>query len=148
MATSNLLNFLRQTEEYTEEQRETYEYQNTLNRLLNEEFPNAFYSICLSAEELLRLDEPMTDKKKIKLIDTNINPFNIYYSQLPLEQIQKMKKAIYVYQKDNQPITLRQVLDTMRTHRHFKGFKGEDDHIFLEGIIQISPDTYELWFGS
>lgn len=149
MATqSNLLNFLRETENYTEEQQETEEYQYNLSRLLDEEFPNCSFSICLSNDELFRLDEPMTNKKKIKLIDTNINPFNFYYSQLPLETIQKMKKAIFVNQIDNQPITLRQVLDTMRTHRHFKGFKGGDDHRFLERIFRVSPDTFELHFGS
>jgi hypothetical protein len=59
-----------------------------------------------------------------------------------------MKKSIYVHQIDNQSITLRQILNTLIQHKHFKGFKGKDNHCFLEGINESDPGIYLLAFGS
>lgn len=116
--------------------------------LIDQEFPLAPFNISLEPDVLLQLDQPFTDRKKIKLIDTNIRTTNYYYMNLPNDKIDKMKKSIYVHQINNQPITLRQVLDTMIHHRHFRGFKGEDCHRFLEIIRETNPGNYELIFGS
>jgi hypothetical protein len=116
--------------------------------LINEEFPHAPFSISLGPNELLLLDQPFSIRKKIKLIDTNITSFNYYYTNVPDEIINKMKKSIYVHQIDNQSITLRQILNTLIQHKHFKGFKGKDNHCFLEGINESDPGIYSLAFGS
>jgi len=106
----------RQQQDYTEEQRSTEEYQDRLYELINLEFPDCPFSICLPEEELLRLDEPFCDSKKVKLIDGNIHSDNFYYSNVPIEIINRMKKNISVYQIDNTPITLRQILNTGTGH--------------------------------
>jgi hypothetical protein len=62
--TTTLLGFLQETQDYTEEQRSTEEYRDRLYELINLEFPDCPFSICLPEEELLRLDEPFCDSKK------------------------------------------------------------------------------------
>jgi hypothetical protein len=159
---SALVNYIQQHYEHLTEEKEQFEVGKVYSfsdfptdpiydrylELINEEFPHAPFSISLEPDVLLLLDQLFSNRKKIKIIDTNIHSSNYYYTNVPDEILDKMKKSIYVYQINNQPITLRHILNTLIRHKHFKGFKGKDDHCFLEGINESGPGIYSLEFGS
>jgi hypothetical protein len=140
---SKLVEFLENTPEVDNE-----EYYNQVNEHINNEFPDCSFSICLDNSDLKNLDIPFTTRRKIRLIDTNISSSNYYYSNVPENIVKRMKRGIYVSQINNTPITLRHILNTLSNSKHFKGFKGRDDHRFLESINKVSEVDYELWFGS
>ena len=159
---SALVNYIQQNYEHLTEENEPFEVGKVYSfsdfppdpiydrylELIQQEFPQAPFSISLEPDVLLLLDQPVSNRKKIKIIDTNIHSSNYYYNNVSDEILDKMKKSIYVHKLDNQPITLRHILNTLIRHKHFKGFKGKDDHSFLEGINESEPGIYSLQFGS
>lgn len=149
---SELVKFLQENPEVDLEGEDDTKYDkkkfDRFYNLVQEEFPNAPFCISFSREVFLKLDEPFTDRKSIQIMDMNISTDNYFYSHLTEEQVNKMKKTIRVKQINGQPITLRQILITMMNHRHFKGIKQLDTHIFLEEIGFIYTGMYAAHFGS
>ena len=99
---------------------------------LNNEFPDCPFYISLDDSVLLTLDDPFTDYNHIYIYDYR-EPTNI----------------LSVYQKNNSPITLRQILLTMANSSHYKYVAElEDDHQFLESIRNISSCHFDTLFSS
>jgi hypothetical protein len=119
-------------------------------RLIDLEFPKSPFSISLGFNELKKLDEQFTELNKIYIIDGRINHSNYYYSNTPLAIIKSLATKVIVRQQNGNPITLRQVLNTMINHRHYRNKSvREDSHSFLEGFDKTNdPSIFETFFGS
>ena len=118
--------------------------------LLNVEFPNSSFDISLGFNELKKLDEPFTDLKKIYIMDGRISNNNYYYSDTHPDTIKSLATKLIVRQKDYKPITLRQILNTMIKHRHYRNKSVcEDPHRFLEMFKKTNdPSIFDTFFGS
>ena len=111
-------------------------------------FPNCPFSIsCIN--DIKQLDETFTEKKDIIIKDDRANEFNYYYSNLPKNELPKYVDYLVIKQKNDTPITLRQVLTEMSDSLHYNNdiVKG-DDHIFLEGFDKTTDIEYSAFFGS
>jgi hypothetical protein len=119
-------------------------------RLIELEFPKSPFSISLGFEELKKLDEPFTDLNKIYIMDGRISNSNYYYSDTPPGIIKSLGTKLIVRSQNGNPITLREVLNTMINHRHYR-IKSvrEDSHMFLEMFEKTSnPSIFDTFFGS
>jgi hypothetical protein len=119
-------------------------------RLIDVEFPKSPFSISLGFDELKKLDEPFTDLNKIYIIDDRISSSNYYYSDTPLAIIKSLATKLIVRSHNGNPITLRQVLNTMIHHRHYRNKSvREDSHMFLELFEKTNnPSIFDTFFGS
>jgi len=115
---------------------------------LDDIFPNCPFSIaCIN--DIKQLDETFTEKKDIIIKDDRANEFNYYYSNLPKNELPQYVDYLVIKQKNDTPITLRQVLTGMSDSLHYNNdiVKG-DDHIFLEGFDKTTDIEYSAFFGS
>jgi hypothetical protein len=126
------------------------EYMNGLMDIINNEFPNAPFNISLDDEELLNLDEPFTNEKVIFIKDGRQNEYSYYYKQVILDgTINKYCDYMKIEQINNNPITLRQIINNMIKSEHYNDDDvKQDDHKFLEGFEKQTDIQYEVFFGS
>ena len=111
-------------------------------------FPNCPFSIdCI--DSIKELDEVFTEEKDIIIKDNRANEFNYYYSNLENNDLSQYVDYLVIKQKNDTPITLRQVLTEMSESLHYNNdiVKG-DDHIFLEGFDKTTDIEYSAFFGS
>ena len=126
---------------------DTYE---ELNNLIDIEFPNAPFSISLEMNEIKKLDHPFTSLDKIIILDGRISNSNYYYADVYENILNELNDELVVKSIDNNPITLRQVLNAMINDTHYnKAVICRDDHRFLEGFESTeNPSIFISFFGS
>jgi hypothetical protein len=120
-----------------------------LNNLINIEFPNSPFNICLTFNRLKKLEEPFTSLHKIIIIDGRISDLNPYYSGVYESELIKLHHELVIESIDNKPITLRQVLTAMITSKHYNmSVILRDSHRFLEAFQPTDePHVFRAFFG-
>ena len=75
---------------------------------------------------------------------------NYYYSDTPLAIIKSLQHKLIVKRLNGNPITLRQILNTMINHRHYRSkVICDDPHRFLEIFEKTNvPSVFNTFFGS
>jgi hypothetical protein len=121
-----------------------------LNNLIDIEFPNSPFNICLSFNRLKKLDQPFTSLHKIIIMDGRITDSNSYYSGVYETELIKLYHETIIVSIDNKPITLRQVLTSMITNEHYNmSVICRDYHRFLEDFEATDePHVFSAFFGS
>jgi hypothetical protein len=111
-------------------------------------FPNCPFSIsCIN--DIKQLDETFTEKKDIIIKDDRANEFNYYYSNLNKNELAQYTNYLVIKQKNDVPITLRQILTEMSHSTHYNNsIIMKDDHRFLEGFDKMTDIEYISCFGS
>ena len=111
-------------------------------------FSNAPFSIsCI--DDIKQLDETFTEKKDIIIKDGRINKSNYYYSNLNKNELAQYTDYLVIKQKNDVPITLRQILTEMSNSTHYNNsIIMKDDHRFLEGFDKMTDIEYISCFGS
>jgi hypothetical protein len=119
-----------------------------LYKELNDIFPNSPFSICC-INNIKELDKVFTRKKTIIIKDDRASKSNYYYSNLNNNELGKYIDYLVVKQKENNPITLRQIITEMSNSSHYNNniIMG-DFHIFLEGFKKTTDIQYVANFGS
>lgn len=103
-----------------------------LQRLLQLEFGQCPFLICLDREDLLRLDEPLTPRSQIVVSDNRW----------------RSNSATVVTVADNEPITRRRILHTIKHDPIYAEIAEQSDRIFLESIELVTPTRAACYFGS
>jgi len=121
---------------------------NKLFKDLDEIFPNCPFSIsCI--DDIMELDEVFTKEKTIIIKDNRASQWNYYYSNIDKNELSQYVNYLVVKQKNNKPITLRQVLTEMSNSVHYNDdIISEDFHNFLEGFDKTTDIQYVASFGS
>ena len=121
---------------------------NKLYKDLDEIFPNCPFSIsCI--DDIMELDEVFTKEKTIIIKDNRASQWNYYYSNIDKNELSQYVNYLVVKQKNNKPITLRQVLTEMSNSVHYNDdIISEDFHNFLEGFDKTTDIQYVASFGS
>jgi len=121
---------------------------NKLFKDLDEIFPNCPFSIsCI--DDIMELDEVFTKEKTIIIKDNRASQWNYYYSNIDKNELSQYVNYLVVKQKNNKPITLRQVLTEMSNSVHYNDdIISEDFHNFLEGFDKTTDIQYVAYFGS
>jgi hypothetical protein len=121
-----------------------------LNNLINIEFQNSPFNICLSFNKLKNLDKPFTPLHTIIIIDGRITDSNPYYSGVYESELIKLHHELVIESIDNKPITLRQVLTCMITNDHYNMSNiCRDHHRFLEGFRPTGePHVFKAYFAA
>ena len=120
----------------------------TKNELLDAEFPDCPFHICLDDSELCMLDEPFTTEVTLTVIDDRAcSEFFGFDEDDPRRQT--LFSSIEVSQVDGRPITLRQILTRMIQTPSYAEIAQHTNHNFLECFVRdFSPRTYTSCFGS
>jgi hypothetical protein len=120
------------------------------NNLINIEFPNSPFNICLTFKTLQKLDEPFTSLHTIIIMDGRISDSNSYYSGVYESELIKLHHELVIESIDNKPITLRQVLTSMITNKHYNmSVIRRDYHRFLKAFrLTDDPHVFSAFFGS
>lgn len=121
---------------------------NKLFKDLDEIFPNCPFSIsCI--DDIMELDEVFTKEKIIIIKDDRASQWNYYYSNIDKNELSHYVNYLVVKQKNNKPITLRQVLTEMSNSLHYNDdIISGDFHNFLEGFNKTTDIQYVASFGS
>lgn len=117
-----------------------------LQRLLQLEFGECPFTICLDREDLLRLDEPLTDQSHVVVHDGRASSPSGFPMNDPRRE--RLTTDTVVSAIDNQPITLRRILHTIKNVPEYAEIAGQSDRIFLETIEQCTPSRFSCYFGS
>lgn len=119
------------------------------NKLIDIEFPNSPFNICLTFNELQKLDKPFTSFDKIIIMDGRITDSNPYYSGVYESELIKLHHELVIESIDNKPITLRQVLISMISDTHYNmPVICKDYHRFLEAFEPTDePHVFSTFFG-
>jgi len=119
------------------------------HELIDKEFPNAPFSICLNNDELLKLDEPFTAEKSIIIMDERAHPINhgCNFTQSELYDF-VASSYLLVQKKGDNPITLRHILNAMINNDDYKLMNKKESQYFLEAFYKITPIHYGARFGS
>ena len=119
------------------------------HELLEKEFPDIPFSICLPDDELVKLDEPFTDEPVIFIRDRRASEHSYMWHEVPEEIRNKYNSNIKIEKMGGNPITLRQIINEMAiTDEYSKMEEAMDDHRFLEGFDRSTPIQYFASFGS
>ena len=117
--------------------------------LIEKEFPNSPFSISLSDEELLTLDDSFTDEHAIIIKDDRASCSNYYWANLSQSELNEYISHIVVEKKGDNPITLRQILNVMIHSSEYQKMKElEEPHLFLECFQKTTKIQYVSCFGS
>ncbi len=119
------------------------------NNLINIEFPNSPFNICLTFNRLQKLDQPFTSLHTIIIMDGRISDSNPYYSGVYETELRKLYHELVIESIDNKPITLRQVLTSMITNKYYNmSVIRRDYHRFLEDFQPTDePHVFRAFFG-
>jgi len=117
-----------------------------MQRLLRLEFGECPFTICLDREDLLRLDEPLTDQSQIVVHDGRASA----PSGFPMDDPRRARLTTdtIVTAIDNAPITLRRILHTIKHVPAYAEMAEHSDRVFLESIEPVTPSRYSCYFGS
>ena len=117
--------------------------------LIENEFPNAPFTISLSNDEIIALDDPFTEEHSIIIKDDRASLSNYYWENVPHSELSKYISYVVVKKMGDTPITLRQILNVMI---HSDEYKKMDElgepHCFLELFQKTTKIQYESCFGS
>ena len=115
---------------------------------LDEIFPNCPFNIsCI--KDIKELDEIFTEEKTIIIKDDRASESNYYYSNIDKNNLAKYVDYLVVKQKDDKPITLRQILTEMSKSPHYNNeVISQDDHHFLETFEKKTNIEYTMFWGS
>ena len=117
--------------------------------LIEKEFPNAPFSISLSDEELLTLDDSFTDEHTIIIKDERASCINYYWENSSQSELNEYISHIVVEKKEDNPITLRQILNVMINSSEYQKMKElEESHMNLECFKKTTKIQYVPFFGS
>lgn len=111
-------------------------------------FPNCPFSIeCIN--QIAELDEIFTEKKDIIIKDDRANEYNYYYSNVNKNELAQYVDYLVIKEKNDTPITLRQILTEMSNSPHYNSdIIIGDDHRFLERFYKKTDIEYHTSFGS
>ena len=122
------------------------EYEELLNKI-NEQFPDCPFSIsCI--ENIEELDSVFSNEPYIYIYDNRATKNNNYY--LEVQDKKQFRHYLKITRKNNQPITLRQVLLKMSKSKHYNDETIRNDfHNFLESFDKRNnSNIYVCSFGS
>ena len=116
---------------------------------LEEEFPIAPFDIsCI--EDMDELDETFTNEKEIAIYDDRAAGW--FYDNVASASMRvSFLNYTIVKQIDDEPITLRQVIEAMIEDKHYHNdYAAADPHHFLEGFSKhtLNDVIYTACFGS
>ena len=128
---------------------ERTKWSETKHNLLEQEFPNIPFQICLAHTELISLDEPFTDEPVVFVKDDRACKYSYYWKLWPELERNRYNTNIKISKKGDNPITLRQIiLEMAATDEYQMVADAGDNHIFLEWLQPRTPIQYAAWFGS
>lgn len=117
-----------------------------MQRLLRLEFGECPFTICLDREDLLRLDEPLTDRPHIVVHDGRAHAPSGFPMDDPRRD--RLTTDTIVTAVDNEPITLRRILHTIKHVPEYAEIAQLSDRVFLQDIGQCTPSRFSCYFGS
>ena len=120
-----------------------------LQMLLTLQFPQCPFNIeCIrnSAE----LDTIFSNELAILIYDERLHHKCYNISEMSTSQKSKLRHYTVVKLMNDEPITLRQVLNTMIKDRHYhsRAIKNHFGHYFLEKCIRHIGNTFETVWGN
>ena len=121
---------------------------NEINEQLDSIFPNCPFVIsCI--DDINELDNPFTNEKNIIIKDNRASDSNYYYSNLSKNELSQYVDYLVITQKNNKPITLRQIITEMSNSPHYnEDIITGDFHCFLDGFDKTTDIEYPASFGS
>lgn len=116
-------------------------YDNEIEKL----FPESPFMIRLSPTLLNNIDRPLTYEKTIYIYDGR----SIFYEDIGnIDRGQLFKNELVISQIDDNPITLRQIINEMINSKHYNElFIMSDLHYLLEYIEKESYTKYTALFN-
>ena len=120
-----------------------------LQYLLNIQFPKCPFNIdCV--RDLEELDTIFSNELVILIYDDRLNQRYYNLSEMSASQKNKLRHYTVVKSMDNEPITLRQVLNTMIKDRHYSSriIEKHFKHYYLEKFIRHVNNKYETCWGN
>lgn len=123
------------------------EYEEELINKINEQFPDCPFAI-LCIDNIEELDDVFSNEPYIYIYDNRATKSNYYYSEV--QDRKRFRHYLKITRKNNQPITLRQVLLKMSKCKHYSDeIISSDPHNFLEFFDRkIGSNIYCCFFGS
>ena len=121
----------------------------TKYNLIEHEFPNLPFSICLDDDDLIKLDEPFTEEPVIFVKDDRASKTSYSWHLVDELERNQYNSNIKIEKRGDNSITLRQIiLEMSNTEEYSKINEIGDDHRFLEGFDQPTPIQFVASFGS
>jgi hypothetical protein len=120
-----------------------------LQYLLNRQFPKCPFNIdCV--RDLEELDTIFSNELVILIYDDRLNQRYYNLSEMSASQKNKLRHYTVVKSMNNEPITLRQVLNTMVKDRHYSSriIERYFKHYYLEKFIRHVNNKYETVWGN
>ena len=120
-----------------------------LQYLLNRQFPKCPFNIdCV--RNLEELDTIFSNELVILIYDDRLNQTYYNLSEMTVSQKNKLRNYTVVKSMNNEPITLRQVLNTMIQDRHYhsRTIEKHFSHYFLEKFIRHIDNKFETVWGN
>ena len=115
---------------------------------IKDEFPDCLFNLdCFN--DVNMLDYKFTDAVFMLVYDDRLNYVNSNFEKMT--EIEKINLRHYtlIQAKNNQPITLRQIINSMIKQRHYSSQKIQKlfGHYYLEKFEQRSERTWEVCWG-
>jgi len=120
-----------------------------LQYLLNRQFPKCPFNIdCV--RDLEELDTIFSNELVILIYDDRLNQRYSDFSEMSVPQKNKLRHYTVVKSMNNEPITLRQVLNTMIKDRHYSSriIERYFKHYYVEKFIRHVNNKYETVWGN
>jgi len=120
-----------------------------LQYLLNRQFPKCPFNIdCV--RDLEELDTIFSNELVILIYDDRLNQRYSDFSEMSASQKNRLRHYTVVKSMNNEPITLRQVLNTMIKDRHYSSriIERYFKHYYLEKFIRHVNNKYETVWGN
>ncbi len=118
-------------------------------QLIEDEFSNLPFTVCLDDDELLELDEPFTDEPVIFIRDNRASEHSYMWHDIDELERNRYNSNFRVKRQGDKPITLRQIINEMGRVAEYKLInEAGEEHRFFEGLEKRSPIQYLAFFGS
>ena len=127
----------------TEDEHEELQY------LLNRQFPKCPFNV-VCVRNLAELDTVFSNELVIRIYDDRLNQNYYNLSEMSQSQRNKLRHYTVVKSMNNEPITLRQVLNTMIQDRHYhsRTIEKHFSHYFWEKFIRHIDNKFETVWGN
>ena len=117
--------------------------------MLSRQFPKCPFNIdCI--RNLEELDTIFSNELVILIYDDRLNQKYYNFSEMSTSQKNKLRHYTVVKSMNDQPITLRQVLNTMIRDRHYhsRAIEKHFGHYYLEKFIRHIGNKFETVWGN
>ncbi len=109
------------------------------------EFPGLDFQIWLDKEMLINLDSPFTDLDSIFIVDSRKIMYIYYFTEKQITDMD-LNTRLLVEKKDNQPITLRQILLEISSSPGFKNMNEYTEDMYLTRLRKDCDIQYTCIF--